>query len=210
MDIHFLIEGFIVGIAVSVPLGPLGMLCIQRTVSKNWKSGIFSGLGISVADALYAIVAGFSLTIIIDFIEKYEIYFKLIGLLVLVLLGIHIFRSNPAKDIRKLKKRGSSYIQDFLTTFLITLSNPLAIFVFIAIFSGYSIVLQLSQLGQALLLIAGIFSGGSVWWIVLTGFANLFRHKLTIDRLGWANKIIGVGIIIVAIILFGYMQAKGI
>lgn len=210
MDLNLLWKGVVTGLAVSIPLGPLGILCIQRTVNKNWKSGIFSGIGIAVADTVYAFVAGFSLSIIVDFIRTYELYFKLVGFFVLLLLGIYIFRSNPTKQIQDYKLKGSSHMQDFLTTFLVTLSNPLSVFVFIAIFTGYSIVLQFSQPLEALLMIGGIFMGGSLWWFIITGFANLFRHKFTINTLYWANRIIGLGVIVVAVAFFIYLQTKGI
>jgi threonine/homoserine/homoserine lactone efflux protein len=210
MDLNLLWKGIVTGMAVSIPLGPLGILCIQRTVNKNWKSGIFSGMGIATADTVYAFVAGFSLSIIIDFIRRYELYFKLVGLFVLILLGIYIFRSNPTKQIQTHKRRGSSHLQDYLTTFLITLSNPLSIFVFVAIFTGYSIVMQFSQPLEALLTIGGIFIGCSLWWILITGFANLFRHKFTINTLYWANRIIGLGVIIIAVAFFIYLQIKGV
>jgi len=210
MDLNLLWNGIITGLAVSIPLGPLGILCIQRTVNKNWKSGIFSGIGIAMADTFYAFVAGFSLSIIIDFIRRYELYFKLIGLFVLILLGIYIFRSNPTKQIQEHKRRGSSHLQDFLTTFLVTLSNPLSVFVFVAIFTGYSIVLQFSHPLEALLTIGGIFIGGSMWWILITGFANLFRHKFTINTLYWANRVIGLTVIVIAVAFFVYLQINGI
>ncbi|MCX6220768.1 MAG: LysE family transporter [Bacteroidia bacterium] len=210
MDLNLLWKGVVTGLAVSIPLGPLGILCIQRTVNKNWKSGIFSGIGIATADTVYALVAGFGLSIIIDFIRTYELYFKLVGFFVLLLLGIYIFRSNPTKQIQDYKLRGSSHLQDFLTTFLVTLSNPLSVFVFIAIFTGYSIVLQFSQPLEALLTFGGIFIGGSMWWIIITGFANLFRHKFTINTLYWANRIIGLGVIVVAVAFFIYLQTTGI
>lgn len=210
MDLNLLWKGVVTGLAVSIPLGPLGILCIQRTVNKNWKSGIFSGIGIAMADTVYAFVAGFSLSIIVDFIRTYELYFKLVGFFVLLLLGIYIFRSNPTKQIQDYKLKGSSHMQDFLTTFLVTLSNPLSVFVFIAIFTGYSIVLQFSQPLEALLMIGGIFMGGSLWWFIITGFANLFRHKFTINTLYWANRIIGLGVIVVAVAFFIYLQTKGI
>jgi len=210
MNFSLLWEGFVIGIAVSVPLGPLGMLCIRRTVNKNWKSGFLSGLGIAASDALYAIIAGFSLTIIINFIESYEIYFKILGASMVVLLGLYIFLSNPAKDIQKFQRKGTSYVQDFLTAFLLTVTNPLSVFVFIAIFTSYSLVLQLSQLFEALLIIGGIFLGGATWWFILTGLANLFKHKLTIDTLWWANKIIGLGVILIAVGLFVYLLFKDI
>ncbi|MCK9641102.1 MAG: LysE family translocator [Prolixibacteraceae bacterium] len=210
MDFNLLWKGVVTGLAVSIPLGPLGILCIQRTVNKNWKSGIFSGIGIATADTVYALVAGFGLSIIIDFIRAYELYFKLVGFFVLLLLGIYIFRSNPTKQIQDYKRRGSSHLQDFLTTFLVTLSNPLSVFVFMAIFTGYSIVLQFSRPLEALLTFGGIFIGGSLWWFIITGFANLFRHKLTISTLYWANKIIGLGVILVAVAFFIYLQTVGI
>jgi threonine/homoserine/homoserine lactone efflux protein len=205
MSFSLLWEGFLIGIAVSVPLGPLGMLCIRRTVNKNWKSGLLSGLGIAASDTLYAIVAGFSLTIIINFISSYEVYFKILGTSMVVLLGLYIFRSNPAREIQKFRQKGTSYIQDFLTAFLLTLSNPLSVFVFIAIFTSYSLVLQLSQLFEALLIIGGIFAGSATWWFVLTGLAYLFKHKLTINTLWWANKIIGLSVILIAIGLFIFL-----
>jgi len=210
MSFSLLWEGFIIGIAVSVPLGPLGMLCIKRTVNKNWKSGFLSGLGIAASDVLYAIIAGFSLTIIINFIRSYEIYFKILGASMVVLLGLYIFFSNPAKDIQKYRRKGNSYLQDFLTAFLLTVTNPLSVFVFIAIFTSYSLVLELSQLFEALLIIGGIFIGGATWWFILTGLANLFKHKLTINTLWWANKIIGLSVIMIAVGLFIYLLFKEI
>jgi len=210
MSFSLLWEGFLIGIAVSVPLGPLGMLCIKRTVNKNWKSGFLSGLGIAASDVMYAIVAGFSLNIIIDFIATYEIYFKILGASMVVILGLYIFMSNPAKDIQKFQRKGTSYLQDFLTAFLLTVTNPLSVFVFIAIFTSYSLVLQLSQIVEALLIIGGIFVGGASWWFLLTGMAHLFRHKLTINTLWWANKIIGLSVILIAVGLFIFLLFKEI
>jgi threonine/homoserine/homoserine lactone efflux protein len=210
MSFTLLWEGFMIGIAVSIPLGPLGMLCIKRTVNKNWKSGFLSGLGIAASDTLYAVIAGFSLTIIINFISSYEIYFKILGASMVVLLGLYIFLSNPTKEIQKFRQKGTSYLQDFLTAFLLTLSNPLSVFIFIAIFTSYSLVLQLSQLFEALLIVVGVFAGGAFWWFVLTGLAFLFKHKLTINALWWANKIIGLGVILIAIGLFILLSLKRI
>jgi threonine/homoserine/homoserine lactone efflux protein len=210
MSLNSLLEGFIVGIVVSVPLGPLGILCIQRTVNKTWKSGFISGLGVATSDTFYALVAGFSVTMIINFIRQYEIYFKILGACMVILLGLYIFLSNPAKDIQKFRKRGNSYFQDYITAVLLTLSNPMAIFVFLAIFTTYSVVLQTSQLLDAFLIVAGIYLGGSTWWFGLTGMAYLFKHKLTINTIWWANKIIGISVILFALGLFIYLQASKI
>ena len=210
MNFRLLWEGFMIGVAVSLPLGPLGMLCIKRTVNKNWKSGFISGLGIATSDAMYAVIAGFSVGNIIDFIKTYLIYFKILGACTVVFLGLYIFLSNPAKEIQKFKQKGTSYLQDYLTAFLLTVTNPLSVFIFIAIFASYSLVLQSSQLLEALLIVGGIFTGGATWWFILTGLAYLFKHKLTINTLWWANKIIGLGVILIAISLFIILLFKEI
>jgi len=147
---------------------------------------------------------------IIDFVRSYEIYFKIFGATMVVLLGLYIFMSNPAKDIQKFKRKGTSYLQDFLTAFLLTISNPLSVFIFIAIFTSYSLVLQMSQPLESLLIIGGLFAGGASWWFILTGLANLFKHKLTINTLWWANKIIGMGVILIAVGLFIYLLIRDI
>jgi threonine/homoserine/homoserine lactone efflux protein len=206
MSLKLLLEGIIIGIAVSIPLGPLGILCIKRTVNKTWKSGFISGLGVATSDTLYAMVAGFSLTIIIDFLKLYETYFKVFGTVMVVLLGVYIFLSNPAKDIQKFRRKGNSYIQDYLTAVLLTLSNPLAVFVFLAIFTSYSIVLQVSHPWDSFLIIGGIYLGASTWWLGLTGIAYNFKHQLSISTLWWANKIIGLTFIVFAVVLLIYLQ----
>ncbi len=209
MDISLLWNGVIIGLAISIPLGPLGILCVQRTVNKNWKSGIFSGVGVAAADTMYSIIAGFGLSIIINLIRTYELYFKVVGLVTLICLGIYIFRSNHPKQIQESQKYSSSHFHDFLTTFLFTISNPLSVLVFVAIFSSYSIVFQFSHPLDALLTITGIFVGASLWWISLTGIAAIFRHKVNINSLYFFNRIIGLGVIVVAIALFIYLQIKG-
>ncbi len=210
MNFKLLWEGLMIGLAVSVPLGPLGMLCIKRTVNKNWKSGFISGLGIAASDAIYAIIAGFSLTIIIDFIHRYEIYFKVTGATMVAGLGLYIFFSNPAKEVQKFKQNGTSYLQDFFTAFLLTVTNPLSVFVFIAIFSSYSLALGFSELLDAGLIVGGIFAGGAIWWLIITGLAYGFKHKLTTETLWRANKIVGFIIVSIAISLFTLIAIKGI
>lgn len=209
MDIHLIWVGVIIGLAISIPLGPLGILCVQRTVNTNWKSGIFSGIGVAAADTMYSIIAGFGLSFIINLIRTYEFYFKLVGLVALISLGIYIFRSNHPMQIQENKKYSSSHFHDFLTTFFFTFSNPLSVLVFVAIFASYGIAFQFSHLLDALLTITGIFVGCSFWWISLTGLAAIFRHKVNINSLYLVNRIIGLGVIVVAIALFIYLQIKG-
>jgi threonine/homoserine/homoserine lactone efflux protein len=208
MDLELLWKGFIVGIVVSIPLGPIGILCIQRTVNKNWRSGYTSGLGAATSDTLYAVIAGFSLTIIVDFIARHEMLFNTIGAIIIIFLGWHIYQSHPSKEIQKFKRRGATYLQDYIITLLLTLSNPLAVFIFIAVFASSGLALNLSEPIKSLLIVGGVFLGASSWWLLITGIVNLFRHKFNLRILYWANKIVGVSVILFAIISFIYLQLR--
>ncbi|MDP4183943.1 MAG: LysE family transporter [Bacteroidota bacterium] len=196
MDLGLAFKGIIIGFAVSLPLGPIGVLCIQRTVNKNWRAGFYSGLGAASSDALYAVIAGFSLTYIINFIKVHEILFQWLAAIVVFFLGVHIFATNPVSEIRKFRRKGSTYLQDYLSTLIVTFSNPLSIFVFLAVFAGSGIVLHLSHPFDALLVLVGIFSGACSWWLILTSLVNRFRHKLNLRVLWWFNKLAGASIIV--------------
>jgi len=200
MFLSLFIKGIIIGLAVSVPLGPIGILIIQRTVNKDRISGFLSGMGASVSDTIYAIVAGFSLTYIINFIEKYQLQFQILGALIVLFLGIHIFIKNPVRDLRNYKKRGSNYFQDFVSTFLITFPNPLVVFVFLAVFASSGIVFQIDKPYQAFFMVSGVFVGANSWWLFLTGIVSTFRHKFNLRVLWWFNKIAG-GVILFLVVV---------
>ncbi len=200
MDLALIIKAYIIGFLVSVPLGPIGVLCVQRTVNKNWRAGFYSGLGAASSDALYAVIAGFSLTYIIDFIKHYEMIFQCLAAFVILVLGLHIFFKNPIKEIRKYRRKGATYFQDYFSTFIVTFSNPLSIFVFLAIFAGSGIVLQLNHILDALLIVLCIFAGASTWWLILTSLIDMFRHKLNLRILWWFSKIAGATIVVFVVI----------
>jgi threonine/homoserine/homoserine lactone efflux protein len=200
MDWNGIIDGMIVGFSASVPLGPIGVLCIQRTLQRGRLSGFVSGLGAAFSDTLYAVIAGFSLSFIVVFIEEQFFWIQIFGAAILILLGVHIFRSNPAKQLRRQRQGKSSYLQDFISTFLLTISNPLAIFLFIAFFAGFGVVDPKSGIVGQLVLIVGVFLGATAWWLILTSIVALFRQKVNLRRLFWINKIAGSAIIVLVII----------
>lgn len=202
MLFELFLKGILVGLLVSVPLGPIGILIIQRTVNKNRTSGFLSGMGASISDAIYAIIAGFSLTYIIDFIRVHQFAFELFGALIVLLLGVYIFMKDPVTDLRKYRRKGSSYFQDLASTFLITFPNPLVVFIFLAVFASFGIVFQMDNPPQAISLVGGVFMGANIWWAVLTGLVSLFRHKFNLRVLWWFNKIAGVVIVVLVIISF--------
>lgn len=208
MLMSLFIKGLLIGLAVSVPLGPIGILIIQRTVNKNRLSGFLSGMGASISDTIYAVVAGFSLTYIIEFIRSNQLAFQIFGALVVMALGVHIFLKNPVADLKKYRRRGSSYFQDFLSTFLITFPNPMVIFIFLAVFASSGIVFQMSEPGSAVMLVGGIFVGANSWWLGLTGLVGLFRHKFNLRVLWWFNKIAGLVIVVLVIFSMVYMLVE--
>ncbi|MCW3807706.1 LysE family translocator [Plebeiibacterium marinum] len=202
MILKYIVDGLIIGFSASVPLGPIGVLCIQRTLNKGRMAGFFSGLGAAFSDTIYAVIAGFSLSFIVSFIEKQLLYIQIFGAGILILLGVRIFYSNPAKQLRKQKRGKGTLLQDFFSTFLITISNPLAIFLFLAFFASFGVVKSGDNYIKHFLLIAGVMGGASLWWFILTSIVNLFRSKINLRRLWWLNKIAGAAIVVLVVIAF--------
>ncbi|NQU86535.1 MAG: LysE family transporter [Mariniphaga sp.] len=206
---NLFIKGLIIGMMVSIPLGPIGLLIIQKTVNKDRLSGFISGLGVASADAIYAVIAGFSLSYILNFIKSHEIFFQLLGASILLLMGLNIFFKNPVKEIRKYRRKGSSYFQDYIFTFLITMSNPVSVFIFLAVLTGSGVVLNISKPYEALFIIAGVFTGGSLWWAILVSGIGIFRHRFNLRVLWWFNKIAGVLIILLVVMASIYFLITG-
>ena len=196
MEVGFLIKGLIVGFLASIPLGPVGVLCIQRTINKGRIYGLFSGLGAATIDSFFALVAAFGLTYIINFIEEQQFYIQLIGGVVIIILGVKIFNTNPIKQIRRHRRKKNKLIEDYFSVFFLTLSNPLAIFLFVAAFAGIGIVSSDDSNVKSFLIISGVFLGATSWWATLTFFVDLFRKRFRLKQLWWINKIAGLLIII--------------
>lgn len=200
MEIEFLAKGVMVGFVASIPLGPVGVLCIQRTINKGRISGLFSGMGAATVDSFFALVAALGLTFIINFIEEQQFYFQLLGGGVLILLGTRIFNTNPVRQIRRHRKKKNKLVEDFFSVLFLTLSNPLAIFLFVAGFAGIGLVTSKDSSIKSSLIIAGVFFGALLWWALLTFFVDLFRKKFRLKQLWWINKIAGILIIVFGVV----------
>lgn len=201
MDITFIIKGIAIGILVSVPVGPVAVLAIQRSLNKGFKSGFITGIGAASADIIYAIIAGFSITFISDFLIENQTYIRIIGGVFLVFIGYKIFTSNPAKQIRKHKTKGHNYYKDFLTSFFVTVSNPLTIIAFGAIFASFHMVNDKSASFSVIILIITVFSGALLWWVSLISIVTIFKNKIRLRNLLWINRITGLLIILFATLL---------
>ncbi|MDA3780086.1 MAG: LysE family transporter [Bacteroidales bacterium] len=202
MELVFLFKGLVVGFVASIPLGPVGVLSIQRTINKGLSSGVISGMGAAFVDTIYAIIAILGISYIINFIEQQQLYIELIGGSVLIFLGFRIFRTNPIKQLRRHRKNKSSYIEDFFSIVFLTLSNPLAVFLFIAAFAGLGMAGTNEDQTSSILIIIGVFFGAVLWWLVLSSLVELFRAKFRLKQLWWINKIAGLAILAFGIIIF--------
>ncbi len=193
--IELFIKGIIIGVSVSAPLGPIGMLCLQRTLNKGRIVGFVSGTGAAFADTFYAVLAGFGVSLISNFLHTYQLYFRIIGGAILLFLGIHMFVSNPVNQFRSTQKK-RNFVGYFISTFALTISNPITIIFFGAVFAAFATT---STNFETLLLILGVFSGAIAWWFTIVSITNIFRNKIKIRNLYWINKITSVLIMIFAI-----------
>ncbi|MBE0652708.1 MAG: LysE family transporter [Bacteroidales bacterium] len=185
---------------VSIPLGPIGVLCVQRTLNKGRRSGFFSGLGASAADTVFAVIAGFGVNYIIYFVKEQQLYFQIFGGILVILLGIHIFYTNPVRQLRLQRMNKNKLSQDFFSVFLLTITNPLAILLFVAMFAGINIASDSPGLFNLSSLVTGVFAGSASWWFLLSTFVNFWRDRFSLKNIWWMNKVAGVMIFLLGIL----------
>ena len=194
-----LYKGILVGLFVSVPMGPIGMLCIQRTLNKGQIHGLLTGLGATTSDLLYTFVSLFFLSFISDFIEKYKFVIQLSVSAILIIFGFFIFNSHPSVQPKPTENRNSSLISDYITSFGLTLSNPLVLLVLIALFAKFDFLTSSSSYIEIALGVSAILIGASLWWLTLTFIVSKLRNKLTINGIRVINKLTGIIIISIGI-----------
>lgn len=193
-------KGFIVGLMVTIPLGPIGVLCVQRTLNKGRISGFVSGLGAAFADTIFAIIAGFGVNYIISFVKNQQIYFQIIGGIIIIFLGIHIFYTNPVRQLRMARFNKKKLSQDFFSVFILTITNPMAILFFLAMFAGMNVGEVKSGFFNLFVLVGGVLAGTSSWWFVLSSFVSFWRHRFRLKIIWWMNKLAGVIVFFIGIV----------
>ncbi|MBI9033652.1 MAG: LysE family transporter [Bacteroidales bacterium] len=197
MPIEYIFKGLLIGITVSAPLGPVALLVIQRTLNKGHLPGVASGVGAGLVDSFYAVVAGLGFSFISDFLLGQQVIFRITGGIILVSLGLNMFFKNPVAQIRKMKMKQQKPFQDFLTTALLTLSNPMTIAFFGAVFAALSLDVNAPQgLQDMQLLLVGVLTGTMLWWVSLTAILNHFRSKIRLRTIISLNKITSIVIVI--------------
>jgi threonine/homoserine/homoserine lactone efflux protein len=182
-----------IGFAIAAPVGPIGVMCIQRTLNRGSSFGFVSGLGAATADACYGIIAAFSVAAVFSFLSAQKIWFSLAGGLYLGYLGIKAFRTVPANQIET--SGGMGRLSAYLSIFVLTLTNPMTIFAFAAVFAGFGFGNTDGNYLNALILVVGVFTGSALWWLTLSVVTGLIRRKFNTGHLAWVNRISGAVII---------------
>lgn len=198
MHLDFFLRGLVIGFSIAVPVGPIGILCIQRTLMQGRWIGLLTGLGAATADAVYGSLAGFGLTAISGILVAQVLWFRLIGGAFLCYLGIKTFLAKPAD--RAAIAQGDNPGQAYLSTVFLTLTNPATILSFVAVFAGLGLVNTGGDFLTAGILVLGVFVGSALWWIMLSSMVSLTRSRFNLQTLQWLNRISGLILLIFGII----------
>jgi threonine/homoserine/homoserine lactone efflux protein len=188
-------KGLVLGFSIAAPVGPIGLLCIRRSLADGTMAGVVTGLGAATADAMYGCIAGFGLTAISDMLVHQRFWFGLFGGGFLCYLGFRIMVSRPATDSTEIGAMG--LIPAYASTLLLTLANPLTILSFAAVFAGFGLGSVAGRdYSAACKLVAGVFSGSALWWLLLSSAVGVVRMKFGSSLMLWTNRVSG-GIILV-------------
>ncbi len=202
MEISVLMRGIMMGFAIAAVVGPIGILCVQRTLSYGFLIGLAIGIGASFADAVYGAVAAFGFTAVKDFLIAYTIPLKIVGGVYLVYLGYSAYTTQPIKQ--KPMHDNVGIFNSITSSFFLTMTNPVTIIAFLSIFVSANLEHVIKDYYAASMLVIGVFVGSTIWWIILAGLSNLLRNKLTITMLSSINRI--SGLIIAAFGLFTFLS----
>jgi threonine/homoserine/homoserine lactone efflux protein len=190
MDLSLFLRGILVGVAIAVPVGPIGVLCVRRTILRGPISGLISGLGAAVADTLFGCVAALGLTAISDTLIQHQAWLKLGGGAFLCAIGLRSFTNDPKPPPRGPADR--SLVGDFASTFALTLTNPVTILALAAIFAALGVISEDLDAAATAWLVGGVFAGSAAWWLLLAAIALPIRGRLDPNHLEWIARVAGV------------------
>lgn len=190
--INIMTSGFLIGILISAPMGPIGMLCIQRTLNKGRTAGLFTGIGAALSDFIYCLLTGFGLSFIEGFINRNQILLQILGSIVLIGFGVYLFKKNPTRSLKPANDSSSTFWSDLVTGFLFTFSNPLILFFIIGLFARFNFLLPEFKYYHYFAGYASIIAGALVWWYIITFFVNKVRAHFNVRSMWLINRIIAL------------------
>jgi len=189
MALQLFLKGLILGFAIAAPVGPIGVLCIRRSLADGQLSGFATGLGAATADALYGCVAAFGLTAVSGFLVKQQFWLGLIGGIFLCYLGMRTFFAKARSNEEN--QKASGLLGAYLSTFFLTITNPMTILSFVAVFAGLGLGTS-SEYKLASILVCGVFIGSALWWLLLSGGAALLRSRVCDTFMAVVNRVSGI------------------
>ncbi|MDE5567809.1 MAG: LysE family translocator [Muribaculaceae bacterium] len=198
--IYILPRGLAIGALISAPMGPIGMLIIQRTLSKGRWPAFFTGIGAALSDLLYCLLAGFGLSFITDVIERHQFALQVFGSIVLAAFGLFLFRKNPTRSLKTAEVDGRSYWGDFISGFFLTVSNPLILFFIIGLFARFNFIMPEYEIFHYIWAYLTIFGGAMIWWYIVTLLVNKLRSRFNVRSLWLVNRIVATILIAMAVI----------
>ena len=190
MELEFLAKGLILGFAVAAPVGPIGLLCIRRSLALGVRHGFATGLGAAVADSLYGVIAGFGLSALSNILIAQQTWIRLIGGIFLAYLGVKTLLAKPASKEAKLET--TSILSSFASSLFLTVTNPMTILSFAAAFAGLGLATEGGNYLASSMLVLGVFLGSAAWWLILSSVSGFFRKKISTGALAWINRVSGV------------------
>jgi threonine/homoserine/homoserine lactone efflux protein len=207
MLLGFLLKGVVVGVIIAVPAGPVGVLCIRRTLLHGRLAGLISGLGAASADAVFGIIAAFGLTFIADLLLGYQDWLRIAGAGFLLYFGVSAFAVDPLAG-RAAERDPETLFADYASTFALTIANPITIFAFLAIFAAVGFSGGAATLGGAAMLVLGVWLGSLVWWAGLAFGTGLLRLSFNRKHLVWINRCSGGILVFSGVALLGSVVAR--
>lgn len=200
--LNFIFKGMLIGIIASAPMGPVGVLCVQRTLNKGRWFGFVTGVGAALSDMIYAGITGYGMSFVMDFLnnQQYRLYLQILGSIMLFAFGMITYRSDSSKNIRKPSQNKGSLWQNGVTAFLVTFSNPLIIFLFVACFAQFAFVMP-NHPFEMLVGFLSIVGGALIWWFGLTWLIDKVRNKFDAAGIRLINQIIGFTVMLVSVIM---------
>jgi len=200
MILEFLYKGLILGFSVAAPVGPIGIICINRTINKNFAAGFVSGLGAATADLIYGLIAGLGLTAVSTFLIDQKLWIQLIGLVFLFYIGIKTIMKKE-NEIEFNADADKGLLKDYLSTLFLTVTNPMTILFFIAVFAGLGLSKTLNGFNSIIQLIFGVFIGSGIWWMFLSGLTNKLKTKINKSVLNKIDLVSGILIIFFGLLI---------
>lgn len=197
---EIIVKGVLIGLCISVPVGPIGMLTIQRTLNRGQRFGIATGLGATMSDLIYTVVTLFFLSFVLDFIEAHRFVIELVGSIIVAFFGYYIFNANPSTQPKPNEPLKHTLFGDFMTSFGLTFSNPLVLFVLIALFARFGFIQTHTTLFVTICGILSILGGALLWWNMLTLLVSRFKNKLNMRELKLINQITGIIILLIGLV----------